>query len=119
LPHIQDNKISGDTQQLLQQAFNEALWTLGTPVAKTILWHLQNRGAISLTGKAFEMDRVHAGLQEILGPGIELVLQSMYQSFSRNFSMNTIIDFELQHSSKSYLQKIHLLIQKMQVEVEN
>ena len=103
----------------MQQAFNEALWTLGTPVAKTILWHLQNRGAISLTSKTFDVDRVYAGLQEILGPGIELVLQSMYQSFSRNYKMNIIIDFELEHGSKSYLQKIYLLIQKTQVEVEN
>jgi hypothetical protein len=94
------------------------LWSLGTPVAKTIIWRLHTRGAISLSGKTFDMDRIHAGMQEILGSGVELVLQLMYQSFSRNYKMNTIIDFELQHGSKSYLQKIRILIQKMEGEVE-
>jgi len=103
----------------LQQAFNEALWTLGTPVAKTVIWHLQNRGAISLTGKTFDMDRVYTNLEEILGSGVEIVLQAMYKSYSRNFKMNTIIDFELQHGSKSHMQKILMLSQKISEEGGN
>jgi len=34
LPHIQGNKFSSNTQHHLQQAFNEALWTLRTPLAE-------------------------------------------------------------------------------------
>lgn len=108
-----------NTQKLLRYAFDEAVCTLGLSAARTIMWHLRIRGAVSQKYGTFDIDRLYSGLQEILGSGTEMIMERIYRCFSRNYTMNAILAFERQHPSKSYLEKIHLLVQEMEAEVEN
>ena len=118
MPHIQ-RRDNDRIQRLLYNAFYEAISFLGQPVAQTMLWHLQNRGVISQTYRTFDIDRLDAGLREILGSGSDVVMEKIYENLARNWTMNKPQAFEKDQSSKSYLEKIYLLEQEMEEELEN
>jgi hypothetical protein len=108
----------GVLQKLLRNAFLQELWDPGPPVAKTSIWHLKSRGAISLDKEIFGLDRGDAGLQEIFGNGKDITLERTCRRILKGCKSSFAFAFEHKHASDASLQKIEPLINELEWQQE-
>jgi len=102
------------TQQILQQAINEGLLSLGEPIMKTIKWHLGAHGLFIDSKDQVDIRVLHNHLEQIVGNIADVVMNEIYASLSdRNaISVGSI------NSSESIVSKIEQLLKAEGREVE-
>jgi len=62
----------------VRQAIDSALESLGGPIHKTILWHMNNRGIFSDL-KKIDIESFYSNLQELVGPGADMIMEEAWQ----------------------------------------
>lgn len=68
---------------LLRKSIDESISSLGGPIARTINWHMDNRGVFS-DPKKLDIDNFSKNLEELVGPGAELILEETADRFEKN-----------------------------------
>ena len=65
--------------QLLVGAINDSLLSLGEPIMKTIIWHLNAQGIYLHGKKEVDIRIIHNLLEQIIGDIAEVVLNEIYE----------------------------------------
>ena len=93
-------------QQILQQAINEGLVSLGEPIMKTIKWHLAARGLFIDSKNEIDVRVLHDQLEQIVGNIADVVMNEIYV----NLSHKNALSVESIKSSESIVTKIEQLL---------
>lgn len=77
-----DKNQGGNSRQVLRQALDETIYSLGGPIYKTITWHMNNKG---LFGDASSIDLVafYHNLKELIGPGADMIMEEAWQKLKK------------------------------------
>lgn len=77
-----DKNNGGNSRQVLRQALDETIHSLGGPIYKTITWHMNNKG---LFGDASNIDLVafYSNLKELIGPGADMIMEEAWQKLKK------------------------------------
>lgn len=62
---------------ILRQAIDESLHTLGDPIKKTVVWHL-NLNGIFIESDEFDLASFYETLENIMGNAAEVVIHAIY-----------------------------------------
>lgn len=62
---------------ILRQAIDESLHSLGEPIKKTVVWHL-NLNGIFTESDQFDLASFYETLEDIMGNGAEVVIHVVY-----------------------------------------
>jgi hypothetical protein len=63
-------------KDILRGAIDDTLRSLGTPIFKTITWHMNNRGVFF--GEKLDMAFFHSNLRELIGPGADYIMEEIW-----------------------------------------
>ncbi len=82
----QDNNdpSSNNAQTILRQAIDAAIQSLGGPIHKTIMWHMNNRGVFSDPNKV-DVNTFYSNLKELVGPGAEMIIEETWEHLQKHF----------------------------------
>jgi len=69
---------------LVRQAIDSAIQSLGGPIHKTILWHMNNRGILSDPTR-IDIESFYLNLQELVGPGAEMIMEETWDILKKKF----------------------------------
>ena len=67
----------GGSNQLLRQALDETMISLGGPIYKTITWHMNNKGLFS-DSKKIDLPAIYLSLKELVGPGADMIMEDTW-----------------------------------------
>ena len=67
-----------ENQQLLHQAINEGLLTLGEPIMETITWHLKARGIFLESDEDVDVRVFYQHLEYIVGNIANMIMDEIY-----------------------------------------
>lgn len=95
---------NNDSQTILRQAIDAAMYSLGGPIHKTITWHMNNRGIFSDSNK-IDIDFFYSNLQELLGPGADLIMEETWEQLHKRCRSKGY-----NFGSDSPLEKIHKIM---------
>jgi hypothetical protein len=101
-------------QQILQQAINESLLSLGEPIMKTIKWHLGAHGLFIDSKDQVDVRVLYSHLEQIVGNIADVVMDEIYVNLSQR---NTVTVGSMK-SSESALTKIEQLLKVEEKERE-
>lgn len=93
-------------QQILHQAINESLLSLGEPIMKTIKWHLGAHGLFIDSKDEVNVRVLYDQLEEIVGNIADVVMNEIYS----NLSQKNALTVESIKSSESVVAKIEQLL---------
>jgi hypothetical protein len=93
-------------QQILHQAINESLLSLGEPIMKTIKWHLGAHGLFIDSKDEVNVRVLYVQLEEIVGNIADVVMNEIYW----NLSQKNALTVESIKSSESVVAKIEQLL---------
>jgi hypothetical protein len=93
-------------QQILHQAINESLLSLGEPIMKTIKWHLGAHGLFIDSKDEVNVRVLYDQLEEIVGNIADVVMNEIYS----NLSQKNTLTVESIKSSESVVAKIEQLL---------
>ncbi|MFY3741547.1 MAG: hypothetical protein HMLIMOIP_002004 [Candidatus Nitrosomirales archaeon] len=96
-----------ENQQILQQAINEGLLSLGEPIMKTIVWHLAAHGIFIDSKDQIEVRVLYNNLQQIVGNIADVIMNEIYA----NLSTRNTLTVENIKSSEPVIAKIEKLLQ--------
>jgi hypothetical protein len=68
---------------ILAQAIDESLHSLGDPIKKTVVWHL-NLNGIFIESEQFDIASFYATLEDIMGSSAEVVLHIIHGILAKN-----------------------------------
>ena len=68
--------------QLLQQAINEGLLSLGEPIMKTIIWHLAAHGIFIDSKDQIDVRVLYNNLQQIVGNIADVIMNEIYEKLN-------------------------------------
>jgi hypothetical protein len=71
------SKESINKQAILSEAIDVALSTFGSPARNTVLWYLHSKGQY-LQDKDFNLREFASVLEELIGSGVDVVLNDVY-----------------------------------------
>lgn len=69
-----------ENQQLLHEAINEGLLTLGEPIMDTIEWHLKARGIFLHSKDDLDLRQFYQHLEYIVGNIANLIMDEIYEN---------------------------------------
>ena len=75
-------KNSGKNRVLLQQALDEAIYSLGGPIYKTITWHMNNKGLFT-DSQSLDLKAFYINLRELVGPGADMIMEDTWQKIRK------------------------------------
>jgi hypothetical protein len=75
-------------QQLLQQAVNEGLLSLGEPIMKTIKWHLAANGVFLDSKDQVDVRVLYGHLEQIVGNIADVVMNEIYSNLSQRNTLS-------------------------------
>ena len=87
-------QVGSPLDRLVREALDDALWSLGEPVAKTLVWHLQSRGFTFDRTKPFDLDGLDTGLKQILGISENRVMIALFKKLSLHCKMADVLQIE-------------------------
>ena len=61
----------------LRKAIDVALESLGGPIHKTIIWHMNNRGLFS-DPRNIDIESFYLNLKELVGPGADMLCSHLF-----------------------------------------
>jgi hypothetical protein len=93
-------------QQVLQQAINEGLLSLGEPIMKTIKWHLAAHGIFIDSKDQVDVHVLYNHLEQIVGNIADVVMNEIYT----NLSQRSVLSVNNLKSSESVVTKIEQLM---------
>lgn len=93
-------------QQILHQAINDSLLSLGEPIMKTIKWHLGAHGLFIDSKDEVNVRVLYDQLEEIVGNIADVVMNEIYS----NLSQKNALTVESIKSSESVVAKIEQLL---------
>jgi hypothetical protein len=94
-------------QQILQQAINDGLLSLGEPIMKTIKWHLAAHGLFIDSKEQVNVRELYNYLEQIVGNIADVVLNEIYASLTQKNG----VTLENNNPSESVLSKIEQLVE--------
>jgi len=86
-----------DATVLVRRAIDSAIQSLGGPIHKTILWHMNNRGIFSDPTK-IDISSFYSNLQELVGPGADMIMEEAWQKLKNqdkgnpNYANGTVVE---------------------------
>lgn len=73
-------------QSMLSSAIHKSLLSLGEPIMKTILWHLQLRGfSLNTNNQDIDVNMFYNYLNEIVGNLADVITEDVYSNLQTNF----------------------------------
>lgn len=96
-----------ENKQILHQAINEGLSTLGEPIMKTILWHLKAHGVFIDSKDEIDVGVLYKNLQQIVGNIADVVMEEVYANLC---TRNTVTVHHIK-SSEPAVTRIEKLLQ--------
>ena len=97
------------TNQLLVGAINESLQSLGTPIKKTIVWHLNHNGLYLDDKREMDIRAFHEHLEQIVGSISEVVLDEIYERLQQGLKIEPV-----SNSSADTVERIEKLLRSHQ-----
>ncbi len=94
-------------QQLLQEAINDGLLSLGVPIMKTIKWHLAAHGLFIDSKEQVNVRELYNYLMQIVGNIADVVMNEIYASLTQRNG----IPIGSNRSSESVVSKIEKLVE--------
>ena len=81
------NEMKQDVNTLVsvRQAIDSSIQSLGGPIHKTIVWHMNNRGIFTDTGK-IDLESFYSNLKELVGPGADMIMEDAWHQLNRKGS---------------------------------
>jgi hypothetical protein len=101
-----NDKGANNPQVILRQAIDTAIQSLGGPIHKTIMWHMNNRGVFS-DPKKVDVNNFYSNLKELVGPGAEMIMEETFEQLQKRYAGNINEDFR-RHSP---VEKIHRIME--------
>jgi len=71
-----------DRPAIVRAAIYQTLESLGGPIRKTIIWHLNNRGLFP-DNERIDIPSFYAGLRELVGPGADMIMVEAWDRLKR------------------------------------
>lgn len=96
---------SNESQAILRQAIDAAMGSLGSPIHKTLTWYMDSRGVFS-DPKKIDINFFYSNLQELLGPGADLIMEETWEHLQKRYTTKTHHDFR-----SSPLEKIQKIME--------
>ncbi len=81
-PFVRAAMATDQKPAILMHAVNESLSALGEPIKKTVVWHL-NLNGIFIESEQFDIATFYKTLEDIMGNGSEVVLDTIYGILAR------------------------------------
>jgi len=72
-----------ESQQLLHEAINEGLLTLGEPIMDTIEWHLKARGVFLDSNDDLNLRQFYQHLEYIVGNLANMIMDEIYENLKQ------------------------------------
>jgi hypothetical protein len=82
LKESDEGKSKESSQLLLRKALDETIRSLGGPISKTIMWHMNNRGVFS-DSKDIDIKAFYSNLKELIGPGADMIMDEVWQKIKK------------------------------------
>jgi hypothetical protein len=83
-----------ENQQVLHQAINNGLLTLGEPIMETIQWHLKNRGVFLDSNEDIDVRRFYQHLEQIVGHIADMIMDEIYENLRQGNKQESLLNLE-------------------------
>jgi hypothetical protein len=81
---MHDNFGGSSSQDILREAIDAAIGSLGGPIHKTISWYMDSRGVFS-NQKKIDINFFYSNLQELLGPGADMIMEETWEHLQKRY----------------------------------
>jgi len=77
-----------DNQDSLREAICDTLLSLGWPVTKTIIWHMNAKGLFLASKEELDVEQFYKHLVQIIGETADIILNQIYENIRRSGAQN-------------------------------
>lgn len=78
------NRDKSDNQLVLRKVVDETVHSLGGPISKTIMWHMNNKGIFSESTR-IDITAFYLNLKELVGPGADMIMEETCKQLQKHY----------------------------------